>query len=114
MRTGGPVRPGPGHEELRVAAGHGVARGAPLTILMDGNPVTAYPGETVGAALLAVGHRVLRTTAVRGEPRGLFCGMGVCYDCLVVIDGRPSRRACMTYVEEGMRVETQAGPGEPT
>ena len=49
-----------------------------------------------------------------GAPRGVFCGMGVCFDCLVVIDGEPSRRACVTFVTEGMRVETQIGFGAAT
>jgi predicted molibdopterin-dependent oxidoreductase YjgC len=114
VATDGSGRPAGGDANLRVAAGHGVARGPKLTILMDGRPVTAYPGETVAGALMAAGRRVLRTTTVRGEPRGVFCGMGVCYDCLMVIDGRSSRRACVTFVEDGMRVETQAGVGEPT
>ena len=56
-------------------------------------------------------RRTLRATAVTGEPRGVFCGMGVCFDCLVVIDGESSRRACMTFVAEGMRVESQVGYG---
>ncbi len=96
--------------ETRVCGG-GVERGEPLTILVDGVPVTAYRGETVAATLLAVGHRALRTTLIRGEQRGIFCGMGVCYDCLVVIDGRLSRRACVTPVANGMRVDTQHGTG---
>ena len=49
---------------------------------------------------------------VAGATRGVFCGMGVCFDCLVVIDGEPSRRACVTFAREGMRVETQVGFGE--
>ena len=96
--------------ETRVRGG-GVERGEPLTILVDGAPVTADRGETVAATLLAAGHRTLRTTLIRGEPRGIFCGMGVCYDCLVVIDGRLSRRACVTPVANGMRVDTQHGTG---
>jgi len=67
------------------------------------------------AALTAAGIRTLRTN-VRGEPRGVFCGMGVCYDCLVRIDGRASQRACMTKVAEGMRIqpgsETATSPGD--
>jgi aerobic-type carbon monoxide dehydrogenase small subunit (CoxS/CutS family) len=65
----------------------------------------------VAAALLAAGKRSLRVTPRRGEPRGLFCGMGVCFDCLVEVDGRPSVRACRTTVKAGMRVETQQGLG---
>ena len=103
-----PTRP---IEGLRVLVKAGVERGRPLSFLFDGQQIAAFEGETVAAALLAAGHRVLRTTAVTGTPRGIFCGMGVCFDCLVVIDGVPSRRACVTFVTEGMRVETQVGFG---
>jgi hypothetical protein len=96
---------------LRVPVRAGVERGRQLRFFFDGAPIAAHEGETVAAALLAAGRRVLRTTAVRGEPRGVFCGMGVCYDCLVVIDGEPSRRACMVFAREGMQVATQAGFG---
>jgi predicted molibdopterin-dependent oxidoreductase YjgC len=71
----------------------------------------AYEGETVAAALLATGQCVLRKTARRNQPRGLFCGMGVCFDCLVCIDGQPGRQACLTPVSDGMRVELQIGNG---
>lgn len=99
-------------EDLRVSVKTGVERGRPLGFFFDGRPVAAFEGETVAAALLAAGHRTLRTTAVTGASRGIFCGMGVCFDCLVVIDGEPSRRACVTFVREGMRVETQSGYGD--
>jgi len=64
------------------------------------------------AALLAAGRRSTRVTARAGEPRGYFCGMGVCHDCLVTADGLPNVRACMTPVKEGLRVEIQRGLGE--
>lgn len=96
---------------LRVPVKAGVERGKRLSFLFDGQPISAFEGETVAAALLAAGRRVLRTTAVTNTPRGVFCGMGVCFDCLVVIDGELSRRACMTFAREGMRVETQRGFG---
>lgn len=96
---------------LRVPMDAGVARGERLTFTFDGKRVTAFKGESVAAALLAAGERVLRVTAGRGSPRGIFCGMGVCYDCLMVIDGEPSRRACITLVMPGMKVETQQGQG---
>jgi predicted molibdopterin-dependent oxidoreductase YjgC len=86
-------------------------RGRPLHFTFDGREVLAYEGETVAAALLAAGQRVLRLTGRRGEPRGLFCGMGVCFDCLVQVDGRPNVRACQTPAAEGLRVETQRGAG---
>ncbi len=97
-------------DDLRMtAAGE---RGRPLTILVDGREVGAYEGETVAAALFAVGHRVLRLTPRAETPRGYFCGMGVCHDCLMTVDGAPNVRACMTPVREGLRVETQRGLGD--
>ena len=86
----------------------GLARGPRLTLTLDGAPVTAYDGETVATVLLAEGHIATRT-APAGEPRGVFCGMGVCFDCLVVVDGIPNTRACMTPAREGMEVRRQNG-----
>ena len=86
-----------------------VGRGEPFAFQADGEPVTAYPGETIAAALLAAGRRRTRLTTRRGEPRGLYCGMGVCFECVMVVDGRPNVRACMTEAAPGMRVETQRG-----
>jgi D-hydroxyproline dehydrogenase subunit gamma len=93
---------------LRLPLGHGVERGPAVTVELEGRPVTAYLGESVAAVLLAEGHVALRTTPA-GSPRGVFCGMGVCFDCLVVVDGRPNTRACMTWVAEGMTIARQAG-----
>ncbi|HLJ61906.1 MAG TPA: (2Fe-2S)-binding protein [bacterium] len=91
---------------------NGVQRGQQVTIFLDDHPLTAYLGESVAAALMAEGHIAFRRTAHRREPRGLFCGMGVCFDCLVVIDGQPGRRACMIEVRDGMHVHLQRGWGE--
>ncbi len=85
----------------------GVIRGAPFSFLLDTKPMEAYPGETIAAALLASGIRMLRRTDKAGAPRGLFCGMGLCFDCLVTVDGRPHLRACLTEVTPGMHVTTQ-------
>jgi predicted molibdopterin-dependent oxidoreductase YjgC len=93
---------------LRLPVDHGIERGPAVTVLVEGRPVGAFLGETVATVLLAEGHVALRTT-VQGQPRGVFCGMGVCFDCLVVVDGKPNTRACMTFVEEGMRIARQAG-----
>jgi predicted molibdopterin-dependent oxidoreductase YjgC len=92
----------------RLALGPGLARGPELTLTLDGAAVTAYEGETVAAVLLAEGHVATHTTP-SGEPRGVFCGMGVCFDCLVVVDGIPNTRACMTKAREGMDVRRQDG-----
>jgi predicted molibdopterin-dependent oxidoreductase YjgC len=89
-----------------------VERGRSLNMLVDGQSVVAYEGESLAAALFAAGVRITRWTARAGEPRGYFCGMGVCQDCLVTVDGSPNVRACMTTVQDGLRVETQRGLGD--
>ena len=96
--------------ELRMTAT--TERGRALGLVVDGHEVTAYEGESIAAALLASGRRFTRFTARAGEARGYFCGMGVCQDCLITVDGQPNVRACMTPVREGLRVETQRGLGE--
>lgn len=78
---------------------------------LDGAVVPFRPGQTVGAALMAHGVVSWRTTRVGGALRGLFCGIGVCFDCLVDIDGHPNQRACLVVAEDGMRVTTQEGVG---
>jgi D-hydroxyproline dehydrogenase subunit gamma len=88
--------------DLRIPS---VSRGAEIQICVNGKTYTAYKGETVHAALLAAGYRVLRNSPKAHKPRGIFCGMGICYDCLVTIDGTPNQRACMTNVEDRMEVE---------
>lgn len=82
-----------------------------VPILVDGKTLYARAGETVAAALTANGIRVFRHTAKRNEPRGLFCGIGQCTDCIMEIDGVPNQRTCMTIVREGMAVNTQNGHG---
>jgi predicted molibdopterin-dependent oxidoreductase YjgC len=80
-----------------------------LTISLDGTPVTARAGQSVGAALTDAGIRSWRTTRVGGRPRGLFCGIGVCFDCLLTVDGRPNQRACLVTVRDGMALESGRG-----
>ena len=92
----------------RLPSGHGLERGPAVSLLLDGREVTAYEGETVAAVLLAEGHVATRTTP-GGSPRGVYCGMGVCFDCLVVLDGVPNTRACVTWVRAGMDVRRQDG-----
>ena len=72
----------------------------------DGQEVEAGVGQSLAAALTAAGIRAFRRT-VTGAPRGVFCGMGVCQDCLVTVDGVPNRRACMTPAADGLAVITQ-------
>ena len=80
-----------------------------LTIRVDGKDVPARAGESVAAAMLAAGLGALRQTPVSGAARGPYCMMGVCFDCLVTIDGVGNRQACMVPVRDGMAVETQRG-----
>jgi predicted molibdopterin-dependent oxidoreductase YjgC len=82
-----------------------------LEFFLNDQKVFAPQGTTVAAMVLAQGLRVTRTTAVSGSPRTPFCMMGVCYDCVMIIDGKANQRACVTYVKQGMRVATQQGAG---
>jgi len=99
-----------GDDGLRVPAPAGATRGAAFTFRFDGRDITAYAGETIGAALLAAGIRHLRTTRFAGAPRGLLCGIGACFDCLVTVDGRGSQRACLTPATPDTEVEVQDVP----
>ena len=83
-----------------------IVPGATVTLQLDGKPLPARRGQTVAAAMLAAGQRVLRHTRNAGKPRGLFCAMGVCFDCVMTIDGNAGVRACMTKVEDGMQVNS--------
>lgn len=94
--------------------GEGVARGAPFALTVDGETIDAYPGETVATALLAAGRRIARRTAHRGAPRGVFCAIGVCHDCRMIVDGEANVRTCLAPARAGMVVETQAGFGAST
>ena len=87
--------------DLRSAA---VQRGERIRIFVNGLETVAYRGETVLAALIAAGYRRLRKDHRSGEGRGAFCGMGLCCECLVTIDGLPNRWACMVEAEEGMEI----------
>src|SRR5215472_11258246 len=88
------------------------ARRPALTVVINGVAAQAREGDSVAAALLAAGHLACRTTAVSGVPRAPYCLMGVCFDCLVTIDGVGNRQACLVPVHEGMTVETQLGRRE--
>ena len=80
-----------------------------VTILFEGGPIRAREGESVAAALLAAGILDFRTTPVSRAPRGPFCMMGACFDCLAVVDGVGGVQTCLVPVREGMRVERQHG-----
>lgn len=80
-----------------------------VTIFIDGRPVTAELGESVAAVLLRQQEGWSRTTPVSGSPRAPYCMMGVCFECLVEIDGQGSVQSCLTPVADGMRIARQQG-----
>jgi aerobic-type carbon monoxide dehydrogenase small subunit (CoxS/CutS family) len=86
-------------------------RGAKITILFEGRLIEAYEGEPIAAALTAAGVRIFRYTQKRKEPRGISCALGRCTDCVMIVNGIPNTRTCVTPAENGMRVETQEGLG---
>ena len=88
----------------------GTQRPDTVTLRFEGRQIPAVIGETVAAALWAAGEKFVRRSTMLGEPRALFCNMGICFECLVCIDGRPVR-SCMTPVlSEGMVVMRGGGP----
>jgi predicted molibdopterin-dependent oxidoreductase YjgC len=88
------------------------ASASEVTVTVDGTEIEARDGDSVAAAMLAAGILQFRTTPVSGAPRGPLCMMGVCFECLVTIDGIGSRQACLTLVRPGMTIETQHGRRE--
>ena len=84
----------------------------PVAFLFDGRPLTGLAGQPIAAALLDNGISVFRHTHKTGQPRGLFCGIGQCTDCVVVVNGQPNVRSCVTPLEAGMVIETQHGFGK--
>jgi len=87
-------------------------RGREITIYFKGRPIKAYEGETIAMALHAAGIRVLNYSINKKRPRGLFCAIGKCSSCIMVVNGVPNVRTCITLVEDGMRVEPQSGRAE--
>ncbi|MFW6123983.1 MAG: (2Fe-2S)-binding protein [Acidobacteriota bacterium] len=90
-------------ENLRIDS---IKRKHKIRLTVNGKEIEAFKGETVLAALIASGYKTLKANPVSQEPRGGFCGMGVCFECTMTINGVPNTRACMTEVQEGMIVET--------
>jgi aerobic-type carbon monoxide dehydrogenase small subunit (CoxS/CutS family) len=80
-----------------------------IEFTFDGVKIDAITGQSVAAALLAANQRTLRKTRFNNNDRGVFCGIGVCFDCLVVIDGITNQRACLIEAKPGMKVQTQVG-----
>lgn len=86
--------------------------GKMLNITVDGKKIKAREGEMIIAALLNAGIRINRFTSKYNEPRGIFCGIGQCTDCIMTVNGIPNVRTCVTPVEERMVIETQYGRGK--
>ena len=80
-----------------------------IEFTFNGEKIDAITGQSVAAALLAANQRTLRKTRFNNNYRGVFCGIGVCFDCLVVIDGITNQRACLIEAKPGMKVQTQVG-----
>ncbi len=83
-----------------------------LSFTFEGQPVHGVEGDSVAAALLALGHTRCGDSAVSGAARGPYCLMGVCFECLVSIDGIANRQSCMVRLREGMVVTRQRGRRE--
>lgn len=83
--------------------------GPTVRVSFDGQALDVPADASVAAALLAGGIARFRTTPVGGAPRSPYCMMGVCFECLVEIDGEPGCQACMVPVREGMVIRTQRG-----
>lgn len=84
-------------------------KGRKVQFTLDGKPMEGYEGEPIASALRAAGVMTHRHTSRLDKPRGIFCAIGRCTDCVMVVNGRPNVRTCVTPLEEGMRVQTQYG-----
>lgn len=80
-----------------------------VSVSIEGRTVTVPAGYTAAAAMLAHGPTATRTTPVTGAPRAPYCMMGVCFECLMEIDGQPNQQGCLVPVREGMTIRTQQG-----
>lgn len=82
-----------------------------VTIYYNDTPIQAIEGEPIASALINAGIQAFRTTAKKHEPRGIFCAIGRCTDCMMIVDGIPNTRTCVTQVKDGMHVYKQEGLG---
>jgi sarcosine oxidase, subunit alpha len=85
----------------------GVIRGKRFEIIVDGKRVEAYEGETIGAAIMAAGINTLRSSRKKKEPRGIYCGIGLCQECRMTINGIPNTQACKTQATPECCVESE-------
>ncbi|MBS3984878.1 MAG: (2Fe-2S)-binding protein [Selenomonadales bacterium] len=86
-------------------------RGKQIKFIYEGQELTGHEGETIAAALHAAGVKVLSRSAVLHRPRGFFCAIGTCSSCLMMVDGVPNVRVCVTKLKAGMVVKEQQGRG---
>ena len=75
-----------------------------VSFSFNGEEFTCEPGQSIAAALIASDHRELRATRFGNEPRSIFCGIGICFDCVVVVDGVANQRSCLIEAKPGMKV----------
>ena len=83
-----------------------------ITFTYNGKKIKAYEGETIAASLYAAGIRVLKASSKYERPRGLFCAIGNCSSCHMVVDGVPNVKTCITKVKQGMVVQEEVGKGD--
>lgn len=84
-------------------------KGKKVKFLFDGREMSGYEGEPIAAALMAAGVTTHRYTRKYGLPRGVFCAIGRCTDCVMIVNGEMNVRTCITPLKEGMVIETQHG-----
>ena len=84
---------------------------SPVSFTLDGVGMTASEGQSIAGALIGAGVMSWRRTRFDDRPRGIFCGIGACFDCLITVNGEPNVRACLAQVRDGDRVERQEGTG---
>jgi hypothetical protein len=96
---------------LRPRSGDPAEVGTPpaVQVTVDGRSVTALAGQTVAAVLLTQGRTSWRTTRLTARPRGTFCGIGACHDCLIIVNGTPDIRACQRTIRDGDAITSQRG-----
>lgn len=86
-----------------------IKKGRIVNFTYDGKELQGYEGEPIAAALKAQGVMIHRYTKKEHKPRGIFCAIGRCTDCVMVVNGQPNVRTCVTPLEEGMKIKTQYG-----
>lgn len=91
-----------------------IKKGREVSFTYDGKILHGYEGEPIAAALKAAGVMIHRYTKKYHRPRGIFCAIGRCTDCVMIVDGKPNIRTCVTPLAEGMNIQTQYGTSRKT